>query len=207
MARKQDNYYFENFVHCVEHALGAAELLEATFKSFDPDNLKQSLEAIHEREHAADCLKHELMETLAKAFITPIEREDILALSQNIDEMVDKIEDVLIRIYCTNTRTIRPDAQFIASLIVKCCGAVLELMKELPNFRHSKTLQEKVIAINTLEEAADTQYIAALRDLHTDGTEPKEVFAWHEIYGYLEKCMDACEHAADVVESIVMKNS
>lgn len=207
MARKQDNYYFESFIGCVEHACNAAKLLQETFMDFDPDNLSPRLEAIHIEEHAADCLKHEMLETLAKAFITPIEREDILALSQNIDEMVDKIEDVLIRIYCTNVRSIRPDAVEITSLISRGCSAVLDLMKELPNFRHSKTMRECVIAINTLEEAADVKYIAALRELHTGDNDPKEVFAWHEIYDYLEKCMDACEHAADIVESIVMKNS
>ena len=57
---------------------------------------------------------------LAKAFITPIEREDIILLSQNIDEMTDKIEDVLLRIYCNNVQTIRPDA---LKLVGRCSSA------------------------------------------------------------------------------------
>ena len=53
---------------------------------------------------------------LTKAFITPLEREDITLLSQNIDEVIDKIEDVLLRIYCNNIRVIRPDALRCARL-------------------------------------------------------------------------------------------
>ena len=58
--------------------------------------------------NAADEKKHELHNVLAKAFITPIEREDMVLLSQSIDELTDEIEDVLLRIYCNNVKSIRP---------------------------------------------------------------------------------------------------
>ena len=78
---------------------------------------------------------------------------------------------------------------------------------EFPSFRKSKKLKDLIIEINTLEEACDQQFIQAMRALHTDGSDPLEIIAWREIYIYLEKCADACEHVADTVESVVMKNS
>ena len=46
-----------------------------------------------------------------------------------------------------------------------------------------------------------------MRSLHAEVTDPIEIIAWREIYVYLEKCCDACEHVADVVESVIMKNT
>ncbi len=207
MAKKTDSFYFETFVDCVDYACRAADILNDTFLNFQPDQLHSRLEAIHQEEHGADCKKHELMEALAKEFITPIEREDIILLSQNIDELVDKIEDVLIRAYCNNVRSIRPDALKVCAIIAEGCTAVKDLMEEFPNFKRSKHLKEKIIRINTLEEDADKLFIAGVRDLHCNCTDPLEVFAWHELYIFLEQCVDACEHIADIVESVVMKNT
>ncbi len=207
MAKKQDAFYFDSFVSCVGDACKAADILCDTLENFHPDTLQTTLDQIHAVEHAADTKKHEVMAQLLKAFITPIEREDIILLTQNIDEMVDKIEDVLIRLYCHNIRTIRPDALKTAKLLVRCCREVLILMEDFPDFKRSASQKEKIIAINTLEEEADRLYIACLRELHTGSADPIEIMSWHEIYEYLEKCMDACEDVAETVETVIMKNS
>lgn len=207
MAKKQDAYYFDTFVSCVDCACNAAKILNDTLTSFDAGSLKVQLSVIHAEEHAADSKEHELLEALAKAFITPIEREDILQLSQNIDEMVDKIEDVLMRVYCNNITVIRPDALEMSKILMECCHEVRALMVEFADFKHSKHLREHVIAINSLEEKADAQYMECLHNLHTNSKDAIEIIAWHEVYTFLEQCIDACEHAADVVESVVMKNT
>ncbi len=207
MAKIQDSFYFNTFIGCVDHACNAAKILDDTLHNFDADALKVQLSVIHKEEHAADCKKHELLEALAKAFITPIEREDIILLAQNIDEMVDKIEDVLMRMYCNNIREIRPDALEMTKVLVACCGEVRALMVAFADFKHAKNLREHVIAINSLEEKGDTLYLECLHNLHTNCTDPFVVFSWHELYTFLEQCIDACEHAADVVESVVMKNT
>ncbi len=207
MAKKQDAFYFDNFVAAVDCACQAAAILDETLQNYKPEELEGRIRVIHEVEHAADCKKHELMQVLAKAFITPIEREDIVLLSQNIDDLVDMIEDVLIRLYCNNIKTIRPDALNTSALLVKGCQAVKELMMEFADFKHSKNMRQHIIDVNTLEEEADQQFIRSIRDLHVNSTDPMEVFSWHELYRYLEHCLDACEHVADIVESVIMKNS
>ena len=151
--------------------------------------------------------KHEMMAVLVKAFITPIEREDIILLSQSIDEVTDKIEDVLIRIYINNVQQIRPEALAFIKVIIRCCEALKEVMEEFADFRKSKTLHGLIIEINALEEEGDRLFIESMRRLHAEVTDPIEIIAWREIYVYLEKCCDACEHVADVVESVIMKNT
>ena len=119
MAKKQDAFYFDTFIACTDYACQAAQLLEKTMREFDPEHIKERLDEMHAVEHAADGRKHELLHVLARAFITPIEREDILLLSQNIDEMTDKIEDVLLRLYCNHIQTIRPDALEICQVVIR----------------------------------------------------------------------------------------
>ena len=93
------------------------------------------------------------------------------------------------------------------SIVVKSCDMVKLMLKEFASFRHSKSLRDHIIAINTLEEQADQVFVTSMRELHTTCTDPVEIICWREVYFYLEKCTDACEHVADVVEQIVMKNS
>lgn len=207
MSKKQDSFYFENFIACTQLSCQAAHLLEQAMEHFAPAQLPQKLEEIHAVEHAADEKKHALLDALVKAFITPIEREDIMLLSQCIDELTDKIEDVLIRIYYNNIQAIRPEALSLAKVVARCCEAVRDMMVEFADFKHSKKLHEHIIHINTMEEEADGLFISSMHELHTTSTEALEIIACREIYIYLEKCADACEHVADVVERVVMKNS
>lgn len=207
MASKQDAFYYDNFITCAGYSSRAAHLLKEILTDFRPDEIGDKFNEIHEIERQADDERHKLNDMLVRAFITPIEREDIAQLSHDIDEVTDKIEDVLIRVYINNVQKIRPEALKLLDTVIKCCDALQELMREFFDFRKSKKLSEKIIAINTLEEEADRLYIDSMRRLHTEETDVLQIIAWREIYDYMEKCADACEHAADVVGNVVMKNS
>lgn len=207
MARKQDAYYFDNFTACAEEACQAASLLRRVLGDFRPQELEKYLEEIHEIEHRADGKKHEMLDRLAKEFIPPIEREDIVELSQNIDTMTDQVEDVLMRIYMGNVREIEPDALDMTDVVIRCCEKVRELLKAFSDFRRSRNLKELIIEINELEETSDCLFMKSMRKLHTECSDPLHIIVWREIYIYLERCADACEHVADTVESVVMKNS
>ena len=207
MARKQDSFYFDTFTACAEHAVEASRLLRRCIADYDPDNLELILREIHETEHAADMKKHELMNVLAKAFITPIEREDIMLLSQCLDEVVDKMEDVVLRLYCDNIRSIKPEMIAVVDVLERCCSEMHAMIKEFSNFRHSRTLRDKIIAINTLEEEADALFIPNMRVLHTEETDPIAISVGRDVYRYIEQCADACEHVADACEKIMMSNT
>ena len=207
MAKKQDSFYFDNFVSCAEYAVQATEILRKCISDYNPDGLDSTLSAIHDIEHAADIKKHEVVNVLMKAFITPIERDDIMLMSQCLDEVVDKIEDVVLRLYCDNIRFIRPEMIAVVDIIEECCSEMKLMMEDFRDFRHSKTLKERIIKINTLEEDADKAFISNMRKLHTTEENPFEIIIWRNVYHYLEQCADACEHVADVCERILMSNS
>ncbi|HIR88432.1 MAG TPA: DUF47 family protein [Candidatus Fimimorpha faecalis] len=207
MSKKQDSYYYNNFISCAEYSCKAVHLLKEILTHFNPQEISRRLDEIHEIERMADDKKHELTDKLAKAFITPIEREDIVELSHHIDDVTDKVEEVLIRVYINNVQKIPQEALQLLDVVCQCCEEVQNLLKEFADFRHSNKITQKIIAINTLEEEADSLYISNMRKLHTEGNDVLYIIAWTEIFNYFEKCADACEHVADTVGSIVMKNS
>ena len=182
-------------------------MLLETMENFHPGDMDEKVEQMHKIEHGADLKKYILTEELMRAFITPIEREDIAELCHNIDEIVDCLEDAMIRIYVSNVKTVRADAVEFARSLVRCCEATKEALAEFPSFRKSKLLKNLLKDITDMEKECDRQFIRSMRTLHTDGSDLLEIMAWKDIYVYLEKCADACEHVADTVTHVVMKNS
>ena len=206
MAKKK-NDYFEVFGRMVDCSLAAAKFLEGALQDFDPATLSPKMEELHSIEHQSDEERHEMMTKLAKEFVTPIDREDIILLASEIDDVTDKIEDVLIRIYMYGITEIRPEGLIFCDIIVRCCEALKTAIEELKNYKKSAMLHQCVVNVNSMEEEGDEYYIKAVRELYTTENDPIKVLAWSEIYDRLEECCDACEHVANMVESVVMKNS
>jgi len=207
MAKKNANNYFEMFIDTAALACKAAELLDEAVRSYDPQQLVERMHAVHEVEHAADSAKHDLLQRLIREFLPPIDREDILLLAQELDNVVDSIDDVLIKMYMFNVQAPRPEAATFTALIAQCCHALLDTMREFENFRRSSTLGDNIVRINDIEGEGDQLYTEAVHTLFTTAADPLAVTAWVEIFARLERCLDACEHVANVIESVVMKNS
>lgn len=207
MARKNENNYFTMFAEAVSYSCTAADMLKEDFTDFDPSRLAVRIEEMHHIEHTADIAKHELMEKLMKEFITPIDREDILELSNALDDVTDSLEDVLLQLYMFGIISLREDSLTFAAIINDCCHALKKLMLEFENFRKSKVIKDMIIEINHLEENGDRLYTEAMHRLYTNTPDTLEVLSWTTIYNCMEKCCDKCEDAADVVEAVILKYS
>ncbi|MDR1800742.1 MAG: DUF47 family protein [Lachnospiraceae bacterium] len=204
---KKNNDYFQLILEQMEYAVEESILLKEKLAKFDSESLPEFMEQMHKLEHAADEKHHEIMKHLTTEFITPIEREDIVALSDAVDEIADNIEDVVIRLYMYNVETIRADADKFADIIAKCCESVRQALIEFKNFRKSKIMIDHIENINNLETLADGVFIEAMHRLFTEDTPHKELFAWEKLYERLEKCSDSCEVMAQVMESVILKNT
>ena len=207
MAKKKDVNYFDTFVELVQYSCDAAILLNEIVNDFHTSELEAKMEQMHEIEHAGDEGRHAMMKRLAREFITPIEREDIVSLADAIDNVTDTIEDVLLRIYMFNFTKMHEDVVKMAAIIVQCCEALKEAVVEFANFRKSQTLHKLIIEINRLEEEGDDLFVKATRELFVNEKDPVQIMAWRETLDYLEKCCDACEEVSEVIESVMMKNS
>jgi uncharacterized protein Yka (UPF0111/DUF47 family) len=152
-------------------------------------------------------VKHEMLKHLAHEFMTPIEREDIVSLSMELDEVVDKVEAVFQRIYMFNIESIRPQAIEFSQLVVKCCKSLVVVMEEFKNFKRSKCLKNFIIEVNSIESEGDVFYTNCMRSLFLEDADTRSLLIWTTIYDLLEDSLDACEDAADVIEGVIMKNT
>ncbi len=207
MANKADRFYFENFIEAGEHACRAAAFLASYLKSYDPDQIEAALKSVHEIEHAGDLKKHEMTAALAKAFVTPVDREDLALISQNIDDVTDSIEEVLQRFYVDGIKTVLPEAVTFAEKLVSCCDLMKQMVQEFANFKKPARLRQMIIDLNHAEEECDVLYLKAVLAVRTHCTDVLDILFWREIYDCMESCADACEHVGDCIETVVMKNT
>lgn len=208
MARKSNDYYFEKLSKAVEYSCAAADLLHKVLSDFSADQLEEKIKEMHVIEHSADIDKHSMMSKLVNEFITPIEREDIIQLSQEIDDITDKIEEILQCLYMFNIRSIREEAIVFSGLVIQTCEALKKAMNEFPNFKKSTTLKSYIIECNRIEDEGDALYTKVIRTLYTTLTnDTVKLMSWVKIFDLFESCCDSCEHAANSLERVVMKNS
>lgn len=206
MARKKFDY-FNYFKDVSDIICEGAEHLYNALHNFDTQNLQKSLDVMHEIEHRADSRKHEMIKLLAHEFITPIEREDIVSLAQELDSVVDYLEDVLLRIYMYNVTKIKKDAIDFSEVIIKSTKELNAVLAEFKNFKHSDSIKKGIIEVNNFESKGDQILIQGVRNLSVSGASDRELYIWTDIYEHLEVCLDACEDVVDIIEEVIMKNT
>ena len=204
---KGDKFYFENFMAGAELSKKAATYLVECLENYDPNKIEIMIKKMHEIEHTADIKKHEMNDALAKAFVTPVDREDLDMLSHNLDQVTDKLEEIMQKFYIYNIQSVEPSIIEFAKKLVRSCELICALMGEFENFKRSKKIRELIIELNDAEEECDKQYLASMRELTKSPTNVLTIISWREIYECFEACADACEHVGECVGTVIMKNT
>lgn len=206
MFKKKEVDYFELFIEQAKITLKAAEKLEAMLNASSTE-FSQRMQDIHEVEREGDVMYHKLYKELNLSFITPIEREDILEISRNIEQATDAIDEVSIMIDLLSVTSVRPVAKELVNLIIKASTVMLDAVKEFKNFKKSTKLNGDLVEINHIEEDGDKLYQDAIRELFAKEANVLEVIKWKNILDTLEAVLDTCENVADGIEAVIVKNS
>ena len=204
---KGDKFYFDNFSQCAALSKKAADYLLECLENYNPCRIEKMLEEVHEIEHSADIKRHEMSDTLARAFVTPVDREDLDMLSHNLDNVTDKIEEIVQKLYINNITEINPSAVSFAKQIVRACEYICEVMDEFVNFKKSKRIQTLIIKLNDIEDVCDKIYLSSMRELMKN---PQDIFitiSWREIFDCFESCADLCENVGESIGLVIMKNT
>lgn len=201
----KEGLFFHLFVESIQASCSAAEKLEALMDNYI--NIDEQIKFIEELEHEGDQHVHRILEQLNKSFITPIDREDIYLIAKELDNITDSIESTAHRFRMLNVKVVRDDAKRLGSLIVQCTKELKDIMSDLKNMKTSRTLQEKIIEVNRIENVGDDIFRNAITGLFASEKDPIEVIKWKEIFEYLENTLDACEDVANIAEGIIMKHA
>lgn len=208
MAKKAKFNYFDAFEQQVDVASEEAELLIEAIENFtSAESLRDILDRAHEVENRGDEVNHEIRVNVAADFITPIEREDIIELAQDLDDVTDMIEGVIQRFYMFDVHAMDPQAMEFAQIIRKSLKALRKSMTSFREFKKVKKIRAMVEDVNELEEQADVLYMEAIRTLYTTKADHAvHIEVWSRLFDRLEGICDACETVADTMSTIMLKN-
>ncbi len=209
MAHKPKYDYFKAFEKQIGIAMQAVDLLIEAIDYFTTvEDLHEVMTRAHELEHEGDQITHETFTAIAVDFITPIDRDDIIELSQALDDVTDDIEDVIQLFYTMDVQGMHKDTSQMATLIKENCEALMQVTVEFPDFKKSAASRQAIVDVNTYEEEADVLFANLMRDLHVNHKDdPMYVLVWSRIFSKMEACDDACEHVADLIGGVMLKNS
>jgi uncharacterized protein len=159
---------------------------------------------LRDLEHEADDVAHDMYRLVNKTFVTPIEREDILALASALDDIVDLAEEVSDKIDLYHVKEISEAARNMGENLAKAGAVLARALEDLEGFRE---LEPRRIEIHRLENETDLLTREALAALFTEEHSAADLVKWKDIYDLLEATMDGCETAANVLEAMAIKNA
>lgn len=199
----KDEKFFKIFSQMTVYLKEAAEILGSMLKN--PASDVTSLAAqIKDLEHKGDELTHRVIDELNKTFITPIDREDIHDLCSALDDVLDLIDSAATRIVLFRiTEPIRAVPEMLAVLL----NQVMEIGAAVSNLQDNDHVVERCIEINRLENDADRLFQMAIKSLFDEVKDPIDVIKRKEIIETLETATDKAEDVANVLESIIVKNT
>jgi predicted phosphate transport protein (TIGR00153 family) len=157
-------------------------------------------------EHRGDDLTHTVYTALNKTFITPIEREDIMELIKRLDDVLDGVEACASRFDMYQIS--KPDL-YIRKFGDCLRHSALEIKAAIHLLTQKKLLamQEPCVRIHELENEGDELMRQSIKNLFQNVKDPIELLKHKEIYERLEETTDSCEHVANTLQSIIMRNS
>ncbi|WP_368252205.1 DUF47 domain-containing protein [Enterococcus sp. 2201sp1_2201st1_B8_2201SCRN_220225] len=207
MARKKQYDFFKAIAQLADNTHQAAEVFAGLVQNFNPETFIEDSEKIHSLEKDSDQVISELTNELYDAFITPIDREDILIISERIDDILDGINGLTYLFENLVVTQMRPETEQFAQMITIAAKGVHTATEELPKFKVSKTLKSMIDEVNRTESEADRLYSKLKKRLFTEEKDLLAIIKWKEIYDKFEETINASEDAVDIIDGMIIKNS
>jgi uncharacterized protein len=159
---------------------------------------------LRDLEHECDEATHEIHSLVNNTFATPLDQEDILLLASSLDDIVDLAEETADKIDLYHVQAITDRAKEMGEYLAKAGVEIAASVKQLESLAD---LQPHRAEIHRLENEGDRMLRVAIGDLFSQERNASELVKWKDIYDLLEATMDSCEHAANVMETIAIKNA
>lgn len=200
----KDNNFFTMFEDAALNVNRAATLLIEMME--DLSLAEVNAKEIYDSEKEGDMLTHEVMRSLNKSFITPMDREDIHALVKRLDDILDLIWSTADKTVIFKLNNVRMDVVDLTKTLHKASEFITKAISFLKNKEYSY-VHECCIEINRMENIGDKQFKKALALLFDEIKDPILLIKWKEVYENLEDSNNVCEEVANILESILLKHT
>ncbi|MDX6697489.1 MAG: uncharacterized protein QOE65_886 [Solirubrobacteraceae bacterium] len=198
----KDREFFDLFEEAASNIVRAADMLDQMLGSY-PERSELARDILI-CEQEGDRITHDIIRRLNQTFVTPIDREDILALASGLDDVVDFTEEVADYMGLYRIDAPMEQAQRLAHILLQSSRQISEAM---PRLRGFKDISHYTVEINRLENDGDRVTREAMAALFDNGIDPMVVIRWKDIYERLENAIDSTERVANILEGIVIKNA
>lgn len=207
----REGNFFALFNQHADHIVEAAQAFSKLVEHYGDDDLRDKYHAgVDNAEHAADRITHEVNRALHTTFITPIDREQIHALINTMDDVADLLQDSAETLALYDVKKMTPEIRSLNDLTLKCCERVRDAVRLLPKLADPATTEAALKTceeIDQLEGDADRVMRQAMSRLFRDDVDVRELIKLKAIYELLEKITDRCEDVANIIEGIILENS
>ncbi|CAM3314773.1 DUF47 domain-containing protein [Vagococcus fessus] len=197
---------FGELLHDMTVNLKEAATYFSSFSLEKPEDVAIFSETINNYESKGDKLVYDMIVELNDTFITPIEREDILELTNRIDDVLDSMEKAALSFEICHLSKFN---DVITKMAAEICGATEEIA-EAVDYIFTKKLKE----VNGLskkikqhESRCDDLYREALLALFQEEEDPIRIIRYKTVYEDLEEIANFCEDVSKTLNTIVMKNA
>ena len=202
--KNKDSEFFDLFLESAQYFNKCAVMMDEVMQDYSKAEAK--MREIIDLEHEADAVNDRIIDKLNQTFITPIDREDIYALANGLDDGVDFLQGTLQRVVMYHIAGVRDSAIALTKLLIECTE---EMMKAFKLLKHVKKNQNEILKcthrISSLESEGDRVYRNEVANLFENLKDPIELIKWKDLLEYLEDTLDHCEKVADMVRGVVMK--
>lgn len=201
----KNDLFFDHLNDLVKIVRRGSELMLELCKN--PERRSELIGAIREVEHQGDRIIRDIQKLLVKSFITPIDREDIHALSSSLDDVVDFIDDAANCFLLFQVG--EPIAEYTrqVEILVSATGHLQEAVDYISAPKSHVKCRALVYKIYDLESEGDGVYGKALARLFQEEGDVRTLIKWKELCGDIEGALDACQKVGNTLELIVLKAS
>ncbi len=201
---KEEKFYdlFEELINKIEEGGKVFLCMVETYEYPLPKITK-----LKELEHEADVITHRTYEKMHKSFLTPLDREDIYALVNKMDSILDMIEASAARMSLYKVK--KPTKVIIdqAKILNEAISKVKLIVYAMRDMKNAKMIINACVEINTLENEGDIVLRTAMVDLFENEKDAIELIKWKEIFERIEEALDVCEDVSNIIEGIVLKHA
>ncbi|MGB9071757.1 MAG: DUF47 family protein [Terriglobales bacterium] len=198
----RDTSFFQMFSAMSDNLIAGARALVDLFSNYQ--DVEKKIDEIRRLEHAGDELTHAILTKLNQTFITPFDREDIHQLASKLDDVLDFIHASSARIVMYRITAPPPAAAELAKIILK---QTQELQKAVSLMQKNGNILDHCVEINRLENEADQVSQNAIAMLFEREKDPINLIRIKELLECLERATDKAEDVANVLETVVLKNT
>lgn len=204
---KDKKVFFPLFEQSSNNVVAMATILVEAVNTSSEATREELFKQIDKLENKGDEITHQVYLELGKNFITPFDREDIHALVSAIDDVADYIQGAANRMNLYRIDDYNEHIRKLSELVLQASVDLEKAVKELKDLKNVRAIADSCIRINSVENQADYVFDRAVADLFLYEKDAIRLIKYKEILAALETATDMCEDAADVMESILVKNA